>query len=148
MIIDNIKNASEYFTLGSNIQSALNYLSVTDFNLVDPGRYEIEGNRIFAIIETYQPKRQEEGFWEAHIKHIDVQFMVSGEERIGYAPTTSMSAEPYNEEKDFFRLKGQGDFVTLRAGHFAILKPQDAHMPGIATQNIQQVKKVVVKVKI
>ncbi len=145
MIVDTIKNASEYFSLGNRIKTALLYLSQTDFSSIKPGRYEIEGSQVFALVETYLPKQPKEGFWEAHKKHLDVQYIVSGRERMGYAPVTTMEPGSYNLDKDFYKLKGEGDFVTLHTGQFAILKPQDAHMPGIETAERQQVKKVVIK---
>jgi len=148
MIVDTIKNASEYFSLGNRIQTALLYLSQTDFSSIGPGRYDIEGNQVFALVETYLPKQLKEGFWEAHKKHLDVQFIVSGQERIGYAPVSTMEPGPYNLDKDFYKLNGEGDFITLHTGQFAILKPQDAHMPGIEATERQQVKKVVIKVRI
>src|SRR6056300_1187918 len=103
MIIDEIKNAPEYFNLGSRIQTALTYLSQTDFSKLKPDRYDIEGDQVFALVETYKPKAQEAGFWEAHIKHLDIQYLVSGEEQIGYAPVSTMEAGSYDEEKDFYK---------------------------------------------
>ena len=50
---------------------------------------------------------------------------------MGYRPVKGMEANPYDEKKDFYTLEGEGEFYTLRAGYFTILKPQDAHMPGI-----------------
>ena len=148
MIVDTINNASEYFSLGNHIKTALLHLSQTDFSSIKPGRYEIEGEQVFALVENYLPKPPKEGFWEAHKKHLDVQYIVSGQERIGYAPVSTMEPGPYNPNKDFYKLKGQGDFVTLHTGQLAILKPQDAHMPGIETAERQQVKKVVIKLRI
>lgn len=148
MIVDAIENASEYFSLGNRITTALLYVTQTDFSSIKPGRYEIEGSRVFALVETYLPKRYKEGFWEAHRKHLDVQYIVSGQEKIGYAPVSSMEPGPYNPDKDFYKLEGQGDFITLHTGQFAILKPQDAHMPGIETDERRAVKKVVIKVRI
>ena len=65
---------------------------------------------------------------------------------MGYGPISGMSAGPYDAEKDFYKLEGSGDFITLRPGMFAILKPQDAHMPGMAISNPVSVKKIVIKV--
>ena len=147
MIIDELKNAAEYYELGDRIEIALKYLAATDFLALDPGRYEIDGENIFAIVESYNSKPMEAGFWEAHIKHLDVQFVAAGEERLGYAPVTGLKPNPYDEERDFYKLEGTGDFVTLRAGQFAILKPLDAHMPGIFVNEPSPVKKVVVKIR-
>ncbi len=148
MIVDEIKQAGEYFDLGEGIQSALRFLMESNLEELPLGRHDIDGDRVFAMVESYQTKPMEAGFWEAHIKHLDVQCVLSGEERLGYAPISGLSAGPYDEEKDFYKLEGSGDFITLRPGMFAILKPQDAHMPGMAIKDPQQVKKIVIKVRI
>jgi YhcH/YjgK/YiaL family protein len=148
MIIDEICKADEYFDLSEGIRTALRFLQETDLDALEPGRHTVDGDRVFAIVESYQTKPMAEGFWEAHLKHLDVQCVISGEEQIGYAPVSSMVAEPYDEDRDFYKLKGNGNFVTLRPGMFALLKPQDAHMPGISIQESRQVKKIVIKVRI
>jgi YhcH/YjgK/YiaL family protein len=148
MIIDEICKADEYFDLSEGIRTALRFLQETDMDALEPGRHTVEGDRVFAIVESYQTKPMADGFWEAHLKHLDVQCVISGEEQIGYAPVSSMVAEPYDEDRDFYKLKGNGNFVTLRPGMFALLKPQDAHMPGISIQESRQVKKMVIKVRI
>ncbi len=145
MIIDHIKNASEYYQLGAPIETALRYLERSDFSTIPVGRHALDGDRLYAMVETYQTKLEEDGFWEAHIKYIDIQYIASGLERIGYAPVGTMKPEPYDVEKDFYKLHGEGDFITMREGQFAILKPQDAHMPQIAVDQPEKVKKVVIK---
>jgi len=148
MIIDEICKADEYFDLSEGIRTALRFLQETDMDALEPGRHTVDGDRVFAIVESYQTKPMADGFWEAHLKHLDVQCVISGEEQIGYAPVSSMVAEPYDEDRDFYKLKGNGNFVTLRPGMFALLKPQDAHMPGMSIQESRQVKKIVIKVRI
>jgi YhcH/YjgK/YiaL family protein len=148
MIIDEICKADEYFNLSEGIRTALRFLQETDMDALEPGRHTVDGDRVFAIVESYQTKPMADGFWEAHLKHLDVQCVISGEEQIGYAPVSSMVAEPYDEDRDFYKLKGNGNFVTLRPGMFALLKSQDAHMPGMSIRESRQVKKMVIKVRI
>ena len=52
----------------------------------------------------------------------------------------------YNEEKDVFFLKGEGDMLLVKEGTFAIFAPEDVHMPTINAGNTKHVKKVVVKI--
>ena len=147
MIIDQLKNASMYFGLGPRVEAALRYLQGTDFEQVEPGRYEIDGDRVFALVQEYESKPKEEGFWEAHRQYVDVQYVASGAEHMGYAPAERLQAGVYDAEKDFLKLDGDGEFLKVRAGSFVILAPQDAHMPGTAITAPQPVKKVVVKVR-
>jgi biofilm protein TabA len=109
-------------------------------------RYAIDGDQVYAMVQEYDSKPKAEGFWESHRKYLDVQYVASGVEHMGYAPTANLTAGAYQEENDFIKLEGDGEFFLLREGFFCILAPQDAHMPGMAVDQPQPVKKVVVKV--
>jgi len=149
MIADNIKNAQQYFSYGERFQKALEYLQVTDFGLIENGTHELDGKNIFAIVSEYDTKPMEEGKWESHKKYYDVQFVASGEEKIGYVFKDKVKLlQEYNADNDFMLWEGEGDFLTARAGDFLILGPDDAHMPSIQINGPAKVKKVVVKVLI
>ena len=146
MIIDQLKNAAMYYGIGPRLERALRFLNFMDLENAAPGRHEIAGEQVFAMVQEYDSKRREEGFWEAHRKYIDVQYVVSGVEKMGYASIDGLQAGEYDEEKDFVGFEGEGEFLVMSAGTFMILGPQDAHMPGMAVDEPQPVKKVVVKV--
>ena len=147
MIIDQLQNAEQYYGLGTGIEAALRYLQQTDFKNVAPERYDIDGDRVYAMVQEYDAKPKAEGFWEAHRKYLDVQYVATGVEHMGYAAVATLQAGPYEEDKDFIKLEGDGEFFLLREGYFCILAPQDAHMPGMAVGQSAPVKKVVVKVE-
>lgn len=146
MIIDQISNASLYRPLGAGIARALDYLQRTDLAGLEPGRRDLDGNRVYAQVSEYLSKRPEEGRWEAHRRYIDLQCVISGTERIGYAPIGRLEAQPYDEAKDLMRLSGHGEFLTIRPGEFVLLWPGDAHMPGIAAGEPAPIRKLVLKV--
>lgn len=149
MIYDQLKNAHLYFKLGNKIQKAFEYLLNTDFTNLDAGKYEIDGENIFAIIQNYDTKPITAGKWEAHKKYIDIQYLVSGKEKMGYSHSIKMIVtEEYNSEKDVMFLKGNGNFLIAEEGYFALFFPSDVHMPGIAVNLSTPVRKVVVKVKV
>lgn len=148
MIIDRLKNASLYFGVHKRLELAFKYLQNTDFSEVEPGRYEIEGTDIYALVQKYESKPKEKGRWEAHRRYMDIQYIWEGEELFGYAFIDDLININYDENKDFVTLEGKGDFFTLSAGSFVIVAPQDAHMPGLAISESRPVKKVVVKVLI
>lgn len=157
MIKDNIKNAKKYYELSKELQMGLEYLEKTDFSKIQDGRYEILGDDVFVIVQTYIPKSIDEGIFEAHKKYIDIQFIVEGEEQIGVANIENFNdAAPYSEEKDitFFSEDCQSSFINLKANEFAIFTPNDAHMPSILVSSSENnnmgnsyVKKVVVKAR-
>lgn len=152
MIRDELKNAQLYEGLGAGIAAALRYLRATDLAALPAGKHEIAGKDLIAIVEEYHSRTHAQCFWEAHRRHIDVQCVVRGAEKIGYANLGALNVtQPYNEEKDVMKLDdpaGVGEFMTIRAGSFVILGPEDAHMPCLAVTEPAPTKKVVMKVRI
>lgn len=150
MVIDKLENMNLCFGLGDSIRKALQYLKQNNFQVMKDGRYEIDGENIYASVMRYKTKPAENAKWESHKKYIDVQFVAEGSERIGYSNLSGMIIkENYSNEKDVQFLEGEGDFITAEKGTFVILFLQDVHMPGISIDNRQSdVTKVVVKVKV
>jgi len=149
MIIDRIDNASIYNGVAPRLAAALAYLRDTDFAGMELGRYDIDGDEIYAMVQAYTTKDVSKGLWEAHRRYIDVQYVVSGNECMGYANLGGLTvSQEYEEKDDYLLLEGEGDFLTMPAGTFIILSPQDAHMPQIAVGTPCEVSKVVVKVAV
>ena len=149
MIIDCIDNASFYYGVNKRLIRAFKFLREENLVEMEPGKYEIDGSNIYALVQSYETKPEEKGAWEAHRRYIDIQYLVSGTERMGYANLEAMTVcREYTEAEDGLLLKGKGNFFLLEPEDFVIFMPQDAHMPGLAATNPQMVKKVVVKVRI
>lgn len=150
MIIDNLHNNTIYRPINKRLNKAFDYLINTDFNTIQPGKYEIDGDEIFAMVFEYQPKPIKEGMWEAHEKYIDIQYMAKGIEKVGYCNIDELIVEKeYDPDSDVILGQAEGDIITLNEGNFMIFFPQDLHKPGIEYNNDREmVKKVVVKVKI
>ncbi len=147
MIFDTLNNAQRYSGLGYNLANALKFLRHTDLAGLPPGRIDIDGNNLYALVQEYATRPAEQGLWEAHRNYIDVQYLVNGMERMGFANLGSMQLGDYVPEKDFVPLSGTGNYVDLFAGAFVIFFPQDGHMPGLCVGQPEPVKKVVLKVK-
>ncbi|MGB5529473.1 MAG: YhcH/YjgK/YiaL family protein [Ignavibacteriaceae bacterium] len=148
MIVDKIENAKLYYNLGARIKKALDYIQQTDLKSLKPGKYDIDGVNIFALISEYETKSEPEGNLEAHKKYIDVQYIIEGEELMGYAPLGNQEIlEPYKEENDIIFYTGEKVFIKVTEGMFAIFFPEDVHMPGICVEKKSPVKKLVIKVK-
>jgi YhcH/YjgK/YiaL family protein len=146
MILDSLKNAEMYYVLGEKIAKGLKFLQETDLTALPLGRNEI-GDGCFGMVSSYDTKPVEEGFWEAHRKYIDIQYVFSGAERMGYANIDSLTtSKPYVEADDLHCLDGDGDIITVHEGEFTIFAPQDAHMPGLVVDSPKNVRKIIVKV--
>lgn len=149
MIFDALYNADLYYGLGERIEKALQFLQDTELDNLQPGRIDIDGENIFALVQKYNTKDITEGKWEAHRKYLDIQYMVHGSESFGFVNIDYLEpTEEYNDEKDIEFLKGEGDFLQLNDEEFAIAFPSDAHMPGIAVEEKNEVFKIVIKVKL
>jgi len=147
MVMDSVVNAQLYNGLGERIAMGLKYIKENSFTDMEPGKYEIDGSNIYALILEYESKPVDTCKWESHRRYIDIQYVVKGFERIGYSNIDSMRiCEEYNEEKDYMFLEGEGNYFHISVGTFAIFGPQDAHMVGIAAGEPGKVKKVVLKI--
>ncbi|WP_438348933.1 YhcH/YjgK/YiaL family protein [Paenibacillus sp. FA6] len=146
MIIDRLSNAKMYTGIHPRLAEGLKYLMETDFHSVEPGKYEIEGSHIFALVQEYETSHPDQGRWESHYRYTDIQYMFSGEERMGYANKGHMSVKKRDEDKDIMFLEGTGDLLNVHEGAFCIFTPNDVHMPTIMINEPRKVKKVVIKV--
>ena len=148
MIYDKLENYKSYEKISERLTKGLRLLTETDFSNLQPGKYEVDGDDLFYMIQSYQSK-PENDTPEAHRKYLDVQYVFSGKELIGIGALSDMTEEVTAEpEKDFWLYHGPLSRVSLGNGYFAVLFPQDAHAPGIAAGDPEPVRKVVVKVKI
>lgn len=155
MIIDTLAHARTWLTQSPRIALALQALAETDLASRPDGRYELDGDRVYAMVQRYKTRTWEGALQEAHRRHLDVQFVASGTERIGYAPLADVEAgcevvTPYDPARDVALWKGYGDLVALHAGMIAVLWPVDVHAPtlGYTAQGGDPITKVVVKVRL
>jgi YhcH/YjgK/YiaL family protein len=149
VILDQLKHAGAYRKLGERFAVGFDYLITTDFAAVADGRYEIRGEDVYAMVQSYDTKPQSEGRWESHRRNADIQYVISGHERMGVAPIGGMKVQtPYDEKSDVAFFTGSGQFLRVNQGSFTIFLPHDVHMPTLAVDSPVAVKKVVVKVKL
>jgi YhcH/YjgK/YiaL family protein len=114
-----------------------------------PGRYDLKGG-IYYMVQSYETKHESEGFFEAHRKYIDLQYVVNGKERHDYAYLSALKIkEPYNPEKDVEFYDGSGSSLILDTQFFAIYFPEDAHKPNLRHKNeAEKMLKVVAKIPV
>jgi len=104
---------------------------------------------MYALPQEYTPKPRVERVIEAHRDYIDIHIMVKGVEFFGVANKADLTALGYDEKHDAETLSGDVRLFAFREGEFAVLFPQDAHLPGVkARGSTRLVKKVVLKVPV
>lgn len=147
MILDRLNHAELYRPLAPRLWQGFAFLLQSDLEALTAGRHVLDGENLFAIVDEYTTKPEQDCKFEAHRKYVDIQCVVHGIERIGWGPLAAMQETiPYSEEKDIAFFIGQGDWLTLTAGTFAVFFPHDCHRPGAEAGPAAVVKKVVVKV--
>lgn len=150
IIYDTKENLSQYEGINRNLDCAIQYLLHTDFTEMNAGKYPVQGDDVFALVQTPDTRERTDALWESHEKYIDIQYLLCGAEKIGFQSTGKLTAsQPYDAQKDiaFYQDNGQGFFVALEPDTFVVCFPQDAHMPLVCTEKSQQVKKVILKVR-
>jgi len=148
MILDNIENFGRYVCLHEKMIKALAFIKETDFSQLEIGKYEIENDNIFAIVQEYDTKNRNDCKLEGHYKYIDIQYIISGYERIGITTLTDQKPVLENLEADYAFYECNTNLIELSEGRFTIFFPSDLHMPGIMIDHSKRVKKIVIKVRI
>lgn len=114
-------------------------------------KFELTDN-IYAIEQSYNTRSVADSFFESHIKYIDMQFMVAGEELIAVADIDDLiQTADYDETHDYskYSTKVAGSSVLLKAGTIAVFFPEDGHMPALMTETgSEKIYKTVVKVPV
>ena len=149
MIYDKLDNLAQYFSLNENFKKAFDFLTATDLKNIKDGSYEIEGKKIYANIQTLTTKPIEEKKWESHKKYIDIQYVIVGEEKMGYGLLSDFDeiTQEYNEENDVQFLDGKKyNFINVLENEFVIFYPDDIHAPMLSVNNPKEIKKVIVKI--
>jgi YhcH/YjgK/YiaL family protein len=149
MIFDAIEHIGQYKGLSAHLDRAIDYILTTDFTALVAGRYIVDGEAVYCMVQLPALKEAGETRWEAHRRYIDIQLALAPGEAIAYAPLDMVEGwSAYDAEKDIQRAEGglPGAVFSLRAGDFAIFFPQDAHRPTIRDGEAQTGHKVVLKV--
>lgn len=131
-------------------EKAFEFLRDTDLKSVAKGRYELEGKDLYASIDEYITKNEEDARFESHCIYADIQYVISGEEQIGVLPLDRTTITiPYDEEKDIcFLTSPENNYRHAAPDRYFIFFPQDAHRPCVRKDDNTTVRKVVVKVKL
>ena len=136
MIIGNIKQLEqELRRLPETMVPWVQQLAAFDFDHMKAGRHDLIGNHYMNIDESTTGPIEERIF-EAHRLYADIQYVISGDELIGYQPLCNVgdmikSNEPgdgYFYDGDFH----QDVLIHMTPGTFAIFFPGDAHRALIA----------------
>lgn len=145
MILDRISEAGRYTAAHRWFGEAFRFLGRSDLATIPAGRVDIDGPRVYALIMDVEGKGRDSARLETHRKYVDIQYVVSGLDVMGWrCASGGMAGEGYDEAKDIeFHRTAPAEWFDVPAGYFAVFFPADAHAP-LAGKG--PVRKVVVKV--
>ena len=150
MIFDSLKNRSAYENMHPRFRAAFDFVEHAIREDLPAGKYEIDGDAIYASVQEYTSKLPEAAKFEAHRRYIDIQYIQTGVERMELSsPDYTTESVAYNPEKDvaFFAEHEAPTASIVHAGEFGLFFPQDIHKPGLAADGTPApVKKILVKI--
>ena len=148
MIFDSLNHIEACRGIHPGVYKGLELLRDTDFGAKADGTYYADGDDLFYFVLSYETTPANDVL-EVHNKYIEIQCVLSGEERINFGTLEDMDEEILpRPEGDVRFYRGATDSITVTAGKFAVFFPGEAHAPGIAVGSPAPVRKVVVKVKV
>jgi len=147
VIIDKLESFEIYKKINRRFSHAFDFILNYERSRMGEGKYEIDGSKVFALVQEYHTQSSDKFVWEAHRKYIDLQYMLEGTEDMGYAHISSMKPiSDYIDTDDYILFKGDGMYIKVREGFFTIFFPHDCHKVRVSTGSISKVKKIVVKI--
>ena len=145
MIICPWKDIMRYAPILPGIEEAFAAVNaLTEYE--DKKNYPLsDGNRFFLAVQgTKAPDVA-----EAHRKYLDIQYIVKGQEVVGWADLADCElVGEFNEAKDVGKYSGNFEYITIPEGICYVAFPEDAHMPGRHLEVPNDFVKVVVKLKV
>ena len=149
-VSDSLANAGKYAELGPHFAKAIEFLKRKDLMRMPNGRYELDGENAYAMVQEVTLKAWGTGRPEVHHAYFDIQMPLSGEETIGVGRFDPATPGDFDEEKDIgFYADAQVVPLKLHPGEFAILYPETcAHAPCCSEDAAgAPIRKIVVKIR-
>lgn len=113
------------------------------------GRYEFDGNNVFANVTSSQTKSWADSSFEMHKEYLDIQFVLEGAEIIGMETEDKLEATTeYQPDYQLFKLNKEYDPMMVTAGEMLIIFPNEPHAPFMAVDDKPApIRKIIVKVR-
>ena len=139
MILDRIEQADLYTSLNPHFAKAFAFLRQEGLDKLKEGRHDIDGDGLYALVVRGTCKPPTQANLELHRNYIDVQYLISGCDDIGWknSQLCKTSEAAYNPETDAALFSDTPSvWLTLSPGDFAIFFPEDAPFCSPATLSI------------
>ncbi len=146
--VNKVEFARQYQVNKVYWDKAFNFLQEQNLQTLAAGNHPIDGDNVFVIVTQNPTKDYDSTAWESHIKYIDLQYVISGEEKIAVHPITKLKiTKPYDASKDIVNYSGEGNIYTNVPETFFLFFPSDGHRPNITTGGNKADKKIIIKIR-
>lgn len=150
MITDKLINLKKYPEFAVYADDMLAFVERVEKENLEDGRYELQGENLFALLQSYETKKYEDTRMETHKVYNDLQYVVSGEEYIYWSPIDELTVEEDrtpDADLVFYKSEPAKGSNLLTAGMFGAYFPWDGHRPSAAAGESAPVRKIVFKFK-
>ncbi|MBU9726157.1 YhcH/YjgK/YiaL family protein [Diplocloster modestus] len=151
MIIDKIEHLREYALTKRQCGLIRDFIREAGLNMPPEGRYELDGDKLFALVQCYETREKSVGKMESHKAHLDLQYMMDGEELVylNFSDELQvMEDQTPKEDFVFYRTPDESIGAKLKTGMFMLMYPWDAHLPCCQINGTSPVKKIVFKIRL
>ncbi|MBD3813300.1 MAG: YhcH/YjgK/YiaL family protein [Betaproteobacteria bacterium] len=148
MILATLAEADRYAALHPLFPRAFEFLRNANLMTLAPGKHDVQGEELFAIVEACDGRTRAEAKLECHRRYIDIQLVVEGVDEMGWKPVAACMdpATDYDAARDIrFFNDTPSNWIATLPGAFCLFFPEDAHAPLVGTGMI---RKVVVKIAV
>lgn len=145
MLLSSIKNYQNILKFFPQLDIVFNFITKNVSNKTPDGKYDI-ARGIYALIQECEPKIKKEQLLETHKKYVDLQYVISGKEKIGwkFVDKSLKVFKKYNLKQDIAFFSNQPDtYIRLKKGEFVIFFQEDAHAPLCCNNTV---KKCIIKI--
>jgi YhcH/YjgK/YiaL family protein len=147
--VDRLEHIGRYAGISAAFAKAAEFLRRTDLGSLAAGRYDIDGDDCFVIVndkaELVPPSERKPEF---HRRYFDIQIPLTGDETYGLAELDVSAVGEFDVLKDIGFVDQKTVPVTLGPGEFAIFFPEKcAHAPACSLSGPRTIRKMVVKVR-
>ena len=148
MIISTLSTCERYYALGEGFKKAFEFLKNNDIGNMELGRHDIDGDKVYILVQQYVSKTIDHCGLEAHSKYADVHYVAEGFEYLGYT-SLERAGKPitaYDPKADAVFFEKECQYILLQKDDIAIVFPEDAHMPQKRALVPTSVRKACIKV--
>ncbi|HEW2678990.1 TPA: YhcH/YjgK/YiaL family protein, partial [Streptococcus pneumoniae] len=100
MIFDDLKNITFYKGIHPNLDKAIDYLYQHRKDSFELGKYEIDGDKVFLVVQENVLNQVENNQFEHHKNYADLHLLIEGHEYSSYGSRIKDEAVAFDEASD------------------------------------------------